>query len=57
MSSLSPRRKVVITSGTESVGQNMLDAVLTIDKYSVIVLSRREYSNLVEKGATVVVVD
>jgi hypothetical protein len=57
MSTLNPRKKVVIAGGTGCVGQNIVDAILATDKYSVIVFSRRDSLSLIAKGVTVVSVD
>jgi acetolactate synthase small subunit len=57
MSTLNPRKNIVVAGGTGSVGQNIVDAILATGKYSVIVFSRRESLSLIAKGVTVVSVD
>jgi uncharacterized protein YbjT (DUF2867 family) len=57
MSNINEMKKVVIAGGTGSVGRNIVDAVLATGRYSVVVFSRHESSDLVAKGAIVVSVD
>jgi dTDP-4-dehydrorhamnose reductase len=50
-------KKVVIAGGTGSVGRNIVDVIVATGRYSVIVFSRQESSNLTINSVTIVSVD